>query len=270
MSSLLPNFVLKLEQARKDLNKVTSPQLHSQKQRNYLRTLVEDYFNAIRPCFMGASEQYQDVVDVDDLMQKLLVLCHKRGSVNRYKTLLSKARKGLIALDSRLVALPLPRSDENPHPDNSVDLMIIDTLNLIVPSAALSYQQALQDIQTDKRLSWRGPATDLREALRETLDHLAPDSDVTGMPGYKQSPDINGPTMKQKVRFIMKSRSITRALSAPAETAIELVESAVGSFVRSVNTRANVSIHTPTDKAEVIRIRDFVRVVFCELLEVHT
>ena len=268
MSSLLPNFVLKLEQARKDLNRVTSPQLHSQKRRNYLRTLVEDYFNAIRPCFMGASEQDQDVGDVDDLMQKLLVLCHKRGSVKRYQTLLSKARKDLIALDSRLVALP--SSDENPHPDNGVDLMIVETLNRIVPSAALSYQQALQDLQSDQRLSWRGPATDLREALRETLDHLAPDSDVTGMPGYKQSPDTNGPTMKQKVRFIMKSRGITKALSAPAETATEFVESTVGSFVRSVYTRSNVSTHTPTDKTEVIRIRDFVRVVFCELLEVHT
>lgn len=267
MSSLLPNFVLKLEQARKDLKKVTSLQLNSQKQRNSLRTLVEDYFNTIRPCFMGASEQDQDVVDVDDLMQKLLVLCHKRGSVNRYKTLLAKIRKGLIALDSRLVALP--NSDENHHPNNGVDLMIIETLNRIVPSAALSYQQALQDLQADQRLSWRGPATDLREALRETLDHLAPDSDVIGMPGYKQSPDINGPTMKQKVRFIMKSRGITKVLSAPAETATELVESAVGSFVRSVYTRSNVSTHTPTDKAEVIRIRDFVRVVFCELLEVH-
>lgn len=112
MPSLLPNFVQKLEQARKDLNKVTSLQLQSQKQRGDLRILVEDYFNTIRPCFMCASEQDQDVVDVDDLMQKLLVLCHKRGRVKHYQTLLSKARKSLIALDSRLVALP--SSDENP------------------------------------------------------------------------------------------------------------------------------------------------------------
>ena len=233
-----------------------------------MRGLVEDYFNNIRPCLISASEQDQGVGNVDNLMQELLVLCHKRGSVKRYQTLLSKARKGLIALDARLVALPI--GDESLGPDNSVDTMIIETLNQIVPSAALSYKQALQDLQSDQRFSWRGPATELREALRETLDHLAPDSDVIAMPGYKQSPDTAGPTMKQKVRFIMKSRGITKALSAPAETATESIESAVGSFVRSVYTRSNVSTHTPTDKAEVIRIRDFVRVVLCELLEVQT
>jgi len=267
MGSLLPNFVLKLAQARKDLNKVPSLQLQSQKQRKYLRTLVEDYFNTIRPFFIGASQQDQNVVDVDAAMQKLLVLCHKRGTVKRYQTLLSNARKGLIAIDSHHVALAC--LDENANHDNRVDLKIIETLNRLVPSAALSYQEALQDLQIDHRLSWRGPATDLREALRETLDHLAPDSDVTSMDGYKQSPDTNGPTMKQKVRFIMKSRGIPGSLSAPAETATKAVESAVGSFVRSVYTRSNVSTHTPTDRAEVIRIRDFVRVVLCELLEIH-
>ncbi len=268
MPSPIVRFIFQLAQARKDLNRVTSPQLNSQERRDSLRSLVEDYFNRIRPCLINASEQDQEVGNVDNLMQELLVLCHKRGSVKRYQTLLSKARKGLIDLDARLVTSPI--GDENPAPENVVDAMIIETLNQIVPSAALSYKQSLQDLQSEQRFSWRGPATDLREALRETLDHLAPDSDVITMPGYKQSPDTTGPTMKQKVRFIMKTRGITKAMSAPAETATESIETAVGSFVRSVYTRSNVSTHTPTDKAEVIRIRDFVRVVLCELLEVQT
>ena len=90
------------------------------------------------------------------------------------------------------------------------------------------------------------------------------------MPGYKQSADTNGPTMKQKVRFVMKSRGATKALSAPAEEARQSIDSAVGTIVCSVYTRSNVSTHTPTDKSEVLRIRDFVRVVMCELLEVRT
>ncbi len=268
MPSRIAAFILQLAQMRKDLNSIASQQLNSQKRRDALRGLVEDYFNNIRPSLISASEQDQDVGNVDNLMQELLVLCHKRGSVKRYRTLLSKARKALIGLDARLLVSPI--GSENIDPDNSVDTMIMETLEQIVPSAALSYKQALQDLQADERFSWRGPATDLREALRETLDYLAPDSDVIAMPGYKQSPDTTGPTMKQKVRFILKSRDITRALSAPAETATESIETAVGSFVRSVYTRSNVSTHTPTDKAEVVRIRDFVRVVLCELLEVQT
>jgi len=268
MSVRVPDFVLRLEQARKDLNKVNSPQLNSQKRRNSLRALVEDYFNDIRPRLLGASEQDEDIRNVDALMQDLLVLCHRRGSVKLYKALLSKTRTGLIILDARIVASPSGGVD--PQMDTAVDAMILQTLAQIVPSAALSYQQALQDLQAEQRFSWRGPATDLREALRETLDHLAPDVDVTAMPGYKQSPDANGPTMKQKVRFVLKNRGVNKALSAPAETATESVDSAIGTFVRSVYTRSSVSTHTPTDKAEVIRIRDFVRVVLCELLEVRT
>ncbi len=268
MSSQLPNFVLKLEQARKELRKVNTPQLQSQTRRDTLRVLTEEYFNLIRPSIMSASEQDEDVGHVDDIMQELLVLCHKRGSVKRYESLLKDARKDLILLDARIVASP--STEVNSQTESPVDLMIIQTLNQIVPSAALSYQQAMQDLQAEQRLSWRGPATDLREALRETLDHLAPDQDVIELPGYKQTPDTIGPTMKQKVRFIMKSRGVSKAVSSPAETATESVELAVGSFVRSVYTRSSVSTHTPTDKAEVIRVRNFVRVVLCELLEIHT
>lgn len=268
MSGIIPDFVQRLELARKDLNKVNSPQLHSQKRRDSLRALVEEYFNDIRPRLQSASEQDEDVRNVDALMQELLLLCHKRGSVKLYQAQLSKTRKGLILLDARIVASP--SGSVEPQTDNSMDTMILQTLTQIVPSAALSYQQALQDLQAEQRFSWRGPATDLREALRETLDHLAPDADVAAMPGYKQSADTNGPTMKQKVRFVLKSRGITKALSAPAEAATQSVDSAVGTFVRSVYTRSSVSTHTPTDKTEVLRIRDFVRVVLCELLEVRT
>lgn len=264
----LPDYIRGLEQTRKELNKVNSPQLNSQKRRDSLRILVEKYFNDIRPNLMGASEQDEDVSKVDEIMQELLVLCHKRGSVKRYQILLSKARKGLIVLDARIVA-SLETSNKNMEA-NKADILIIQTLNQFIPSAALSYQQALIDLEADQRNSWRGPATDLREALRETLDHLAPDQDVTKMPGYKQSTDTNGPTMKQKVRFILKNRGVSKTLSAPAETATESIETAVGTFVRSVYTRLNVSTHTPTEKAEVIRIRDFVRVVLCELLEISS
>ncbi len=268
MASTLSDFVQQLEQARKSLNSVASPQLNSQKRRDELREIVEHYFDAIRPSLISASDQDPDVNDVDDWMQELLVLCHKRGSVKRYQTLLSKCRKSLILLDARMVASPI--ASNNQPQNGTVDTMIITTLEQVVPSAALSYTQALLDLQSDDRLSWRGPATDLREALRETLDYLAPDNDVIAMPGYKQQSDTNGPTMKQKVRYILKNRGTSRAHSAPAETATESIESAVGSFVRSVYTRSSVSTHTPTDKAEVIRIRDFVRVVLCELLEVRT
>jgi hypothetical protein len=146
---------------------------------------------------------------------------------------------------------------------------MITTLKALLPSAALSYEQALLDLSQEQRLSWRGPAADLREALRETLDHLAPDEEVVSAPGYKQEPGTHGPTMKQKVRFILRSRGLSKAVSATTEDATSSIDEAIGSFVRSVYTRSSVSTHTPTEKSEVRRVLDLVRVVLSELLEIR-
>jgi hypothetical protein len=198
-------------------------------------------------------------------MQALLQLCHKSGSVQKYRDLLKKAKSELARLDTQLVSSP----SSVDAGATAIDTRIIETLKSLVPSAALSYEQALRDLKLEDRLSWRGPATDLREALRETLDHLAPDNDVQTAPGYKPEPDAKGPTMKQKVRFILRNRGVARAAAGPAEEAAGSVEEAIGSFVRSVYTRSSVSTHTPTNKSEVLRVLDFVRVVLCELLEVR-
>ena len=266
MSQVLRTYIQEVEKARKHLNRVNG-QLDSQKRRDDLRLLVERYFNEVRPALVSKQEQNESIKLVDDQMQELLVLCHKRSAGKRYQDVLAQAKKSLIAVDSQAVAAAGRVSGEKGM--EAVDAKIVGTLQSIVPSAALSYEQATADIHSPKRLSWRGPATDLREALRETLGYLAPDKDVRAMPGYKQDAGTDGPTMKQKVRYILKSRGGSKAVSGTAEEAADAVEEAVGSFVRSVYTRSSASTHTPTDKAEVLRVRDLVRVVLCELLEIH-
>jgi Predicted pPIWI-associating nuclease len=268
MAHALQAFIQEIDNARKGLNKAKGQQLHSQKQRDGLRLLVERYFNEVRPSVASEQEQGDAIRRVDSDMQDLLALCHKHGSAKSYQQLLANAKSGLISIDAQVVSSAALVTNQQKF--ESVDLQIVATLQALVPSASLSYQQAVVDLQGVSRLSWRGPATDLREALRETLDHLAPDEDVIAMTGYKQEPNTNGPTMKQKVRFVLKNRGASKAVSAPAESAIEGVEESLGTFVRSVYTRSSVSTHTPTDKVEVLRVRDFVRVVLVELLEIHS
>lgn len=55
----------------------------------------------------------------------------------------------------------------------------------LVPTAALSYQQAIRDLADGGRVSYRGPAAELREVLREVLDHQAPDGEVMKSSDYK-------------------------------------------------------------------------------------
>ena len=108
----------------------------------------------------------------------------------------------------------------------------------------------------------------LREALREVLDHLASDKDVTARPGFKLEADQKKPTMKQKVRFILASRGEGKTQTAPAENSTSLVEERVGALARSVYDRSSLSTHVGTTKQEVQQVKAYVDVVLTELLEI--
>lgn len=266
MSNHVTSFISELEKLRKTLNTLGGAQVHSAKTRAALRDLATRYFSDIRPTLIAPTDDAGHIDAINSEMQRLLELCHKRGMASSYIELLRKVKGHLIHLDGALISLS-PQTPHGPQQKTLVDVRIITTLRALLPSAALSYEQALQDLDQSERLSWRGPATDLREALRETLDRLAPDDEVKATPGYKDEPDAHGPTMKQKVRFILRSRQTSRALAATTEDATKLVDEAVGTFVRSVYTRSSISTHTPTDKSEVLRVLDLVRIVLSELLE---
>ncbi|MGB7991647.1 MAG: hypothetical protein WCF44_19765, partial [Candidatus Methylophosphatis roskildensis] len=251
MPSHVTLLLSRVDAERKAVNAVTGPQVQSKSHKERIRSLVEDYFNEVRPLLDDATVEGIHITSVDGLMQTLLQLCHKSSSTAKYKSTLKYLKKHLVLLDSWLIATPLRSTSETRE---GVDDRIVVTLRALRPSAALSYEQALVDLAQDQRLSWRGPATDLREALRETLDQLAPDEDVIAAPGFKQEKDTNGPTMKQKVRFVLKNRKVSKSIAATTEDATATVDEAVGAFVRSVYTRSSVSTHTPTSKDEAMRV----------------
>lgn len=268
MSAHVTSFIAEIEKHRKILKALNGGQVHATKIRAALRALAERYFSEIRPTLIDSSEDSSHISAVNSAMQQLVEMCHKRGMATSYIELLRKAKGHLIQLDSTLISSN-PQQHNQGQEKTPVDVRIITTLRALLPSAAMSYEQALQDLSQPERLSWRGPATDLREALRETLDRLAPDMEVKSMPGYKEEPDARGPTMKQKVRFILRSRQASSTSVATTEDATKSIDETMGSFVRSVYTRSSASAHTPTDKNEVLRVLDLVRVVLSELLEVR-
>lgn len=238
--------------------------------RTRARDFVDFWFRSARPAVRSAGLSDQDLAQLDSDMHVLLESSHARTSKAAYRRTLKSIANGCLTLEKVVLqGIPSPAAAPASNPD-PLDVIIIGTLAALVPSAARSFEQAVIDLRQPSRLSWRGPATDLREALRETLDHLAPDKDVTGQQGFKLEKDTNGPTMKQKVRFILRSRGASKSSMESPEGAVQAVDEAVGSFVRSVYTRSSVSTHTPTDKREVLRVRDFVRVALTELLEIET
>lgn len=266
MSSHVTQYIAELERERKALNQNGGDVLESKRARDQLRSLAEKYFHEVRPKLIDGTIEGHHVEAVDQALGQLVSLCHKRGRVDKYREILKQVKGHLVKLDSILVT-------SNPNTASPVktdlDARIVTTLRVLQPSASLSYEQALFDLAQEDRLSWRGPATDLRESLRETLDRLAPDDEVSAMQGYKLEPNTSGPTMKQKVRFILRNRGTSKVVASTAEEATNSIESSMGAFVRSVYTRSSVSTHTPTNKDEVLRVLDLVRVVLAELLEVR-
>jgi len=267
MSQGLRDFIVNVEDARKLIVKSNSVQVNSQKERKSLQQLVDSYFRDVRPSVVSHTASSDFIMKIDTGMQDLLVCSHKRTKRNLLKRKLSGVKKKLIQLEAHSAVLV--GAGSSTESANLMDRRIIEILQPLVPSAALSYEQALIDLDGPDRKSWRGPATDLREALRETLDYLAPDKDVTSQPGFKLEPDSKGPTMKQKTRFILVSRGLSKTLSETPEKAVDSIETVIGSFVRSVYRRSSVSTHTPTVRDEVLLVRDWVRIVLCELLEIR-
>ncbi len=142
---------------------------------------------------------------------------------------------------------------------------ILTTLEKMLPTTASSYEQVLQDIAAGKRVSWRGTGSELREVLREVMDHLAPDGDVMAAQGFKLELDLKRPTQRQKVRFILKAR---RRAVGVAEASVDAFEEGIAKLARSTYERGSATTHATTDATEIRRLKNYVDALLVELLEV--
>ncbi|MGH7104029.1 MAG: hypothetical protein ACREFJ_16720 [Acetobacteraceae bacterium] len=131
----------------------------------------------------------------------------------------------------------------------------------------MSYRQATVDLADDNRGSFRGPALELREALRETLDHLAPDDAVSSADGYVAEKGRSGPTMKQKVRFILRARGQRKSLSIVPEQTTATVDEMVGTLTRSVYDMSSVATHIASERKAVTQIRRYIVAILHDILE---
>ena len=253
----------KVDAAAKALRKAGGKQVQSAAIKIQLRELATQYFSTVQARVVSVS--FDSIGELDNVFQELHRASHISPSTQKCVDLIKTAKKCLVHFAGQTLS---QASIKQVAPRATADTLIVSSLNEICPSASLAYQQALTDLDQTDRISWRGPATELREALRETLDLLAPDDEVLATPNFKLEKDASGPTMKQKVRFILKSRGVASGAIATPEDAVQGIEEIVGGLTRSVYRRSSVSTHTATSRTEVARVHAWVRLVFCELLEV--
>lgn len=266
MLSSVRELADRLRRLAKAVRAIKAKQVFQKLVREQARETVDEYFRTVRDRLVAGGFSDENLGDLDSGMHRLLEVAQRNSTVKVFRDTIKGLSSQLLAVEKRTLGLRVTPGARTLDP---VDQLIIETLEKLLPSAASSYEQAIIDLRSLERLSWRGPATDFRESLRETLDHLAPDDAVAAEPGFKLEKDTTGATMKQKVRFILRKRGVAKAAMQSPESAAQAVDEIVGTFVRGVYSRSSVSTHTPTNRNEILRIRDWVRIAICELLEVR-
>jgi hypothetical protein len=237
------------------------------------KELVQFYFRQARPTLppIGFTEEFLGSMDLE--MQEVLRLSNRNSRKSYYADHLKRIETQRTAIDSQREVLlsrkAAAAANVVPVVKSTVEQAILTTLQQVIPTAALSYEQGCRDLADTKRISFRGVASEFRECLREVLDHLAPDKEVMAQQGFKLEDGQKKPTMKQKARFILRARGQPATAVRVPEDAVSTVDEKIGGLARSVYERSSISSHLSTSKAEVTQVKMYVETVLAELLEIH-
>ncbi len=253
-----------LDGLERALRASTARDVNSAELREAAKSAVQTYFRDCRVQLKSAQAPSDLVATLDEQLQRLLFLANGRNPRTSYRRVTSALRKLRTPAEQAL----LVGSRRGAAPAQStLETAILATLTELVPTAALSYEQALRDLRV-ARVSWRGTAADLRETLREVLDHLAPDDAVMRVPGFKFEKDRTKPTMQQKARFILRNRGVPSGSMASTQDAVGTVENSVATLARSVYDRGSISAHITTTRAETAQLKLYVDTLLADLLQV--
>ena len=259
------HFQQSVDNLLREIRGVTAVAVNSASLKAEARSAVQYYFRTARPWIIGLGLPEAELELLDTRLQDLNVLTLGNNRKNSYLAIGKQVLQDIAVLGTRRDMLVgkeqiRPKTAATPQQEK-----IIDTLDAMLPSAANSFRQVMADLSDGSRRSFRGTAAELREILREVVDHLAPDSAVIAAPGFQLEKGRIGPTMRQKVRFIMKNRGRGSGAAATSEDAL----SGADALVRSLYNRGSAAVHSDHERAEVLRIRGYAEAILVDILEIE-
>jgi hypothetical protein len=219
------------------------------------KKLHEWYLDELRPALRESDLTEGLLSELDGDFDKVMSCSGGRTRTKAGKNLLGKVRKSLKG--AAPFAAPASVTVASVR-----ELDLIAALKDILPAAAAGYEQALRDLASPERVSYRGVASEFREVLREVLDHFAPDNRLP------KSPDGRKPTMKAKVRYILRARSMGDTRRGAAESTAEILDDGVPNLARSVYDLGSLDTHVSPNRDEVARLRRYLEALLLDLLEI--
>jgi hypothetical protein len=236
--------------------------------REQAKSVVQSYFRGVRPQLIDLGIADDTIVQLDMINQEVLGLAAKTNRASSYRNKFRDLDELRVSVTTAAEIISGNRGGEAPAGTaTTFEASILATLEQIVPTIAQSYRQVLQDLRESHRLSYRGTASELREVLRELLDHLAPDEEVLKKISLEK--DQKRPSMKQKATFILKARGIGDTARKTPIAAVETVEESVGALARSVYDRGSLSTHVVTTRQEVVTLKNYADAVLADLLQIN-
>lgn len=244
--------------------------LVSPSERTHIRSVVGAWYENYSLAFHQMLGDEQLLAPVDDNMQRLLQLASRDSSRRTVNTLARATRQYF----SNRLLVPLSRAYWSRAPQRSPagrDEEVARGLRRMDADLADSYEQAAVDLEDNSRLSYRGPAAELREVLTGVLHRLAPTEKVEATEWYKEARRSGTrtepkPTRAERVKFILRSRVPGSAATEAGETFLNSVEERLGSVVTATYKRGSAATHVGTEQGEVQSLLRYINTLLRELL----
>lgn len=145
------------------------------------------------------------------------------------------------------------------------DAEILERLRRQLPSVAKSLEQVLQDLNDHTRMSYMGPAGEIREVLRATIHHLAPDEEVQSQAWYVgvSKGTHNNPSQAERIRYAVQRRG---GSTQQAKGVDELIDQLVAQIGRETYAAGSSAFHAGTVRQKVRKLTGWVFAVLDEVL----
>lgn len=150
-------------------------------------------------------------------------------------------------------------------PLSAQDVSVLDRLRKLSQPLADSLEQALRDLNDSTRLSYVGPAGEVREVLRAAVQILAPDGEVKEQKwfvGHQQGESTN-PTQAERTRLAVQKQ---RGNVDQVRDLDALLDELVGKIGRETYTSGSKAFHAGTARESVSRLTRWVFAVLDEVL----
>jgi Predicted pPIWI-associating nuclease len=235
-----------------------------------IESVVGAWYSQYKKPFAQMLGDELQIAVMDSRMDTLFNLASRRSTrravIGAAKSAVTYLREELLVPVSRAYWARTPERAPSGRDDIAASrLRKLDAL------LADGYEQAIIDLEDTKRISYRGPAAELREVLTGVLHRLAPNEAVQATDWYKESRRSGArrestPTRAERTKYILRSRAKGSAVTDSTEAYMISVEERLGGLVNATYSRGSAAAHLGTERDELQNLLPYINALLRELL----